>query len=841
MKGIRSNKKGFTLIELIVAIAILGIITMLALPSIRNIQEKNSSKKYEAYQESLVSSAKLYVDSYSEDMFGINKSGCYDITYTKLKEKKLVKDINVADVECDGASEEKQTFVRVYKSVDSYTYKTEIYCRDKNNTIVYENTFEKGTEVCDGTGEDKAGPEIKFSPNELDYDKDTTRKSVYIYIKDQWGLAENQKITYQWYNAQTKQPIGDETTVDFANEKSVTSTQIKVSLPSGTGQYFLKVTPVSVRDVNGNYTYDTAESGIYKRDKEAPTLIIKAYKRKEDTKTGEILAQAEANNTTRTAELNIDWINYSDGIYFEIEYSDNIAVSKKEWSVGGVSRGVVAISDEELTTSSEYINTEGKTSAYYKVQDVAGNTSKINITVAIDKTAPKVPTVRLYKWRNNSTMPTSTSRLSSYTAGSWSNKKIYTTASGSTIEASGDIYYQYTTTGATTNVTNKTGSTINIEAQGTSTIQYRACDQLGNCSDYTDPIEINVDYTAPELKVYVYKRTSAGTATQGSPLTSITADNSNRKVTLSTYPNMKNNWLNKNYYANGVYYQIIYTDNISVKTRQWYCNNAGLKSTDSNVNVITNTSGVKNVNSGADEEVLDNVYLEADGYRKAYFIVKDKAGNSTKVNITAPIDKTSPTCKTSGGSTTWTNSSRTLTGTCSSDALSGCSSTKSSETFSTSIRTASPPSIYDNAGNSGTCPAGNVYVDTQAPNTPTLKNVTATKSNTTINSWSCQTVGSHKECTVYVSCQKNTEQCEYNLGYSTSDILSGVKNWYAKFSADGTGATTGCSSWSTDSKCLNTTAGTNASYSTHYYCAKDHAGNIDYNLYLKVHVIWSYK
>ena len=44
MRSIRANKNGFTLIELIVAIAILGIITAIAFPTLRNIQEKNSKK-----------------------------------------------------------------------------------------------------------------------------------------------------------------------------------------------------------------------------------------------------------------------------------------------------------------------------------------------------------------------------------------------------------------------------------------------------------------------------------------------------------------------------------------------------------------------------------------------------------------------------------------------------------------------------------------------------------------------------------------------------------------------------------------------------------------------------
>ena len=139
------------------------------------------------------------------------------------------------------------------------------------------------------------------------------------------------------------------------------------------------------------------------------------------------------------------------------------------------------------------------------VRDSLGNYqshSKTSGVYKLDNTAPTVPTtISMYKWTNNSTTPTDTTGLDSYTNDSWTNKYVFTTPSGSEDAHVGGVYYQYKTTGETENETNVKAVSRNVKKQGISYIQWRACDALGNCSDYTGNKTIKLDLTPPTCTV----------------------------------------------------------------------------------------------------------------------------------------------------------------------------------------------------------------------------------------------------------------------------------------------------------------------------------------------------
>lgn len=124
------NNKGFTLVELVVTIAILGIITVISFPLIRNIINNNDAKKFEQYSDILTEAASLYVDNYNEDLFCRKDTGCAYIKYSDLKKKNLIKDIQVDGVSCDT----ENTFIKVEKNKGNYKYTTYMGCVTKGTS-----------------------------------------------------------------------------------------------------------------------------------------------------------------------------------------------------------------------------------------------------------------------------------------------------------------------------------------------------------------------------------------------------------------------------------------------------------------------------------------------------------------------------------------------------------------------------------------------------------------------------------------------------------------------------------------------------------------------------------
>ena len=135
------KRKGFTMVELLAAIAILGLLIIMAFPTMRAMQSRNDKRKYEEYGHSMISAAKLYTDSYADDLFPKGyKNEFAVISFNDLSNKDLLKKIGFSDISCN------ESTVVVAKYGDDYQYCLSMKCRNKSNQLLYEESNEEG--IC---------------------------------------------------------------------------------------------------------------------------------------------------------------------------------------------------------------------------------------------------------------------------------------------------------------------------------------------------------------------------------------------------------------------------------------------------------------------------------------------------------------------------------------------------------------------------------------------------------------------------------------------------------------------------------------------------------------------
>lgn len=129
------EKSGFTLIELIITIAIMGLILIIAIPSITALQNNNKDKGYEYYADSLIEASKVYVSKEGVDItpLGIKEfTGCVDITFNDLLDADLIKLYDDSNIDCSNAK------VRYTKEINKESYEYNLTCiNKKTNEVVF--------------------------------------------------------------------------------------------------------------------------------------------------------------------------------------------------------------------------------------------------------------------------------------------------------------------------------------------------------------------------------------------------------------------------------------------------------------------------------------------------------------------------------------------------------------------------------------------------------------------------------------------------------------------------------------------------------------------------------
>ena len=138
----KKNEKGFSLVELLAVVVILGLLSAVAIIGVNSIIKNTEKKHYDTQRNTL----KMAAQSYTQD----NRSSLpktigssTEITLKTLQEKKYVDEIkNRQGATCDAT----KSYVKVFKySKDGYNYTSYLVCPGYEN--VTENTEKVGPTI----------------------------------------------------------------------------------------------------------------------------------------------------------------------------------------------------------------------------------------------------------------------------------------------------------------------------------------------------------------------------------------------------------------------------------------------------------------------------------------------------------------------------------------------------------------------------------------------------------------------------------------------------------------------------------------------------------------------
>lgn len=457
----KNKKKGFTLVELLVVITIIGIITVLALPGVQQLQARNRNKKFETYADRMEDAGKLYIDSYSNDLFGITGDGCYDISYGDLRSKSLIKNYVTDGVVCD----DNKSYVHVVRDGGKYKYEIALYCT-KDDNVVYNQTASR----CNDTV--SALPTIKVTVKDVDGNNNWSKsKNITFKITAQEGLNANTSIRYGWSSVRNQEPTNFKE-YNFRNDNGEKELTYTITENGLNGEYYFFVDGDDVIDVRGHFASDVWSDNKLKFDNTNPVtpVLTNSY--------NGVWANASYVNANKYVIGVSSNDEHSGVMYYEYRYPN----TTNKWVKYGNSAGNSFITTPFTAERNELVE--------IRACDYAGNCSKLaKNTIMIDKTLPSTPTVsnpNSNKWVNKDYQITATSKdnLSGLASIQYStDSKNWSTISGSQASAN----------------TSKTSS-VTVSNAGTYSYYLRACDYAGNCSSSAST-SIKLDKTAPSCRI----------------------------------------------------------------------------------------------------------------------------------------------------------------------------------------------------------------------------------------------------------------------------------------------------------------------------------------------------
>jgi type IV pilus assembly protein PilA len=372
------NNRGFTLVELLVVIVILGIIALMAFPLLRNIINKTDNTKFTTYRDTLIDSAKIYVGDYDNDLFGNKDSGCGYVTFNDLKSKNLISDIDDSSYTCDKSG----TFVKVVKVKGKYYYSAYLECSSSSNGKVIlpysEEAYKMDTTTC--SKDSSTFISITGSPNSST-GYGAKRRSVTVKISSITGINSSPIIYYAWSSSNTSVsgltfdkkvsitvPGSSKQEKKMLAAEEVVASSNEITSPSGlTGDYYLILKVDRLVDLSGNSWVSYSDLGNY--------VVLGPY-RVDNT--------APVFNSSSTIESSKTGYNYKIP-KLKLSVSDNYSSSNSDFkmcvSYTNYCTDWVDYNPTKVLTEIPNFKYNGSNySVYVSIKDKAGNIAKKTFT-----------------------------------------------------------------------------------------------------------------------------------------------------------------------------------------------------------------------------------------------------------------------------------------------------------------------------------------------------------------------------------------------------------------------------------------------------------------------------
>lgn len=612
VKKNKKKKNGFTLVEVIAAVTILGILSAVAIPSVSKVMGKGHSEYCQNNVDVMKTAARDYFNDY-KSLMPKEVGDSETVTMKDLvKEKYLDKMTDYDEKECTSGE------VRVLKTTrTNYEYTYKLDC-GKCNGISDED---------DGKIDPNAKIDINYSPfggtrnNPLEYNN----KDANITISFDYKNVTIYSYKYEIHRVDIS---GDQTVGGITNYKDYKGKDIKVKLDSK-GVYYIKT-----------YVVNSSQNRIYSKNSGYFSLDYKFT-------CNDISLKATYDGDGKTKNLKLDeWHNGA----FKFNFSKKGAIYNYD---------VYLMTDTNDKSKAELVVSKSTGNKSLNFPNSLSHTYKFYI-IAYNEEGEQCQT-DTFKYKQDNIEPDCITNSGSYNH-EWTNQDV-------TIYGNPKDKGNEWTMSGPKNVGDKLeGYATNTERTFTEDMDKlvspgSVSDAAGNIKVCPAEQLVRIDKTPPECT------TSGGNAPS---------------------------WTNQSVTIYG-------------------------SCSDPIVNGARSDCRERTINR--------NINYEVDDYLSPGTIT-DIAGNSTdcEEDQHVQIDKTAPTCESecvSGNCGTWTNEDVEISGTCSDDGdvSSGCAQddfdyTEEATDGKIVNKSVSPSGgpIYDNAGNTATCPEQKIMIDAAPPN-----------------------------------------------------------------------------------------------------------------------------